>query len=162
MKINTEFCTVICSYGGGAWGTSITNGTLFTSTYCNWTNYWVYLAGTTSGWATNCPVSCQQIYINNTVSPITATLCFCVDGFCNALYINNVNIVNLNVYNWPNTNTLSITLLPGTNIIDFHCNNMALSTTGGGGAGGLIFYVKDSTTNAKLCQSDANVKCRLL
>ena len=47
-----------------------------------------------------------------------------------ALFINNVDVINFNVSYWPNLTTLSITLLPGINIIDFHCNNVTMYTTG--------------------------------
>jgi hypothetical protein len=138
----------------------MTNGTLFSST--SWTNYWVYYTGSTTSYATNLPVSLQATYNNTTTSIINASCCFCVDNWCIALYVNNITVTGFYQYFWSIGTSINITLLPGINIIDFHCNNVnGLNVTGGAGAGGLIYYVKTSD-NTLLCQSDANTKCRLL
>ena len=86
---------------------------------------------------------------------INAKIVFYIDDTLHALYINNLNIVSYNYYVWPMTGTITITLLPGKNMIDFQMRNY-------NGPGQLCFYVTHATTNALLCQSDANVKCRLL
>ena len=102
------------------------------------------------------PVSCQQFYDNNSIQPLSAKLTLFIDDLLNAIYINNMNIVSYNQYNFSSgISSINITFLPGKNILDFHCQNT-------GGPGGLAFYVTNTDGSVLLTQSDANVKCRLI
>ena len=69
--------------------------------------------------------------------------------------MNKVNILPSRI---DSINTsLTIALYPGTNLIDFYCQNQEPSAPAG-----LIFYVKRSTNGQLLCQSDGSVKCRFV
>jgi hypothetical protein len=137
MVINTGTCTL----SGKSTITSKWD-TIYTIQYISYSMY--------------SPVSCQQFYDNNSTQPLNAKLTLVIDDLTNAIYINNVDVISYNQYNfYSGTVSMNIIFLPGRNILDFHCQNI-------GGPGGLAFYVTNTDGSVLLTQSDANVKCRLL
>jgi len=148
--LNTVNCSVVNS---NFTGSGYTNGNVYFGS-TSWVNYFVYITGSTSGYAPPNPVSCQVLYTNNSINTINASLILASDDNLNALYINNINIVNFNQYYWPNIAVLNISLLPGINVIDVHNVNNS-------GLGGIAFYIK-KTDGTLLCQTDANTKCRYI
>ena len=121
-----------------------------------WTNYWINY---TSNYSTSNNIlhSYQQSYICTDTSPISATLVFLCDNYTTAIYVNKVNVLP-SLVNSINT-SLTITLYPGTNLIDFYCQNQEAS-----GYSGLIYFVKRiiNSSNVLLFQSDDSVKWRIV
>ena len=154
---NTLSCAKLGSYPFGVWGVSF--GITFYPhpfTTQGWTNYWINY---TSNYTTSNNVlhSYQQSYICTDTSPISATLVFLCDNYTTAIYVNKVNVLS-SLVNSINT-SLTITLYPGTNLIDFYCQNQEAS-----GPSGLIYFVKRiiNNSNVLLCQSDDSVKWRIV
>ena len=128
---NTLLCAVLRAHGMGLWGTvwGITGTNPFNTT--SWTNYWIqYTSDFTH--SNNLQYSFQQCYISAYTSPISASIIFLCDNYADYLYINYVNILPSRIDS--TATTLNLTLFPGTNLIDFYCQNME-----GSAYAGLIF-----------------------
>ena len=151
---NTLSASSLGAYGIIPWYTSwgITSTNPFTSS-----NYWIYNSSNSAAWADGLQWSFQQSYVLATATK--ATIYFLVDNNLNALYVNNINvIVPSSTYN-NNNSAVTVALYPGTNLIDFYCKN--LHTPGASpNPSGIIYLVKNTTTNTLLFQSDGTTKFR--
>jgi len=76
-----------------------------------------------------------------------------VDNYLNYLYINKISVTTYRQIGA--LQTISITLLPGINLLDFYCQNL-------NSPAGLIYYVTHSTTGQLLCQSNGTLMYRLV
>ena len=151
---NTLPCAVLCAYGGGQWGTTwaiTVSPNPFNTT--SWTNYWIYTTSNDINNANGYQYSFQKSYVSYSTTSLLASLVVMVDNYLNYIYLNNISITTYRQYGSSAIGTINITLLPGTNLIDFYCQNV-------NGPASLIFYVKKNTTGELLCQSDASLMYR--